>query len=561
MLEATGIGAGHELMVKTSMSIALRWAMMGLVASAAFGRLTFGQVVGINIAGNPAGDVITRPVAVVSAPGDYRRIFVVSQIGLIRSIDISQPNPVKQPTSQAFLNIAPQVFYGVEQGLLGLAFHPQFQSNGKFYVYFTSPRAAGLPAEVFQFQSIVEYVVRDPITLEINPRLQRADPASARLVMRIPHPTGGNHNGGWIGFGPEGYLYLSVGDGADGNPGVGSNATIGNSQDTGTPMGKILRIDVDSPGPAAQGPFWTLHDGATTPGAANYGIPVDNPVLPAVMGATLPARKEIWAYGVRNPWRCSFDRLTGDFWIGDVGEVAWEEINFQPALGADNAGQVAGRNYGWRCWEGSVSYNLPAAECTAAFDDGGAVGPVGVYPHAIGTISPPRMLRTAEGGTIMGCAVIGGVVYRGCEIPEMYGSYLFADFCDGININSFPLDAASRAAGPLSQWNICNGSTAVSPSIPALSGGSFTALGEDAYGELYVADLVGRVIRLVNVRPGTIPLANPDYDRNGLVNVQDIFSFLEDWFNATPRADFNRSGTINVQDIFDYLAAWFAGCP
>lgn len=554
----------------------------GLLAGA--GGRAFGQFAVVQVSGNPSTDLLVRPIGVYSAPGDYGRIFVVQHGGQIRTIDISQPTPVVQASATPFLNLVGAAIPSAafqspsnnndERGLLGLAFHPQYQTNGKFYVYYTSVTVTGMPTNFNFYQNVVEFIVRDPVTLSVNPSLNAADIASARSVMRIQHPTAStatNHNGGWIGFGPDGYLYISAGDGgAGGDTGTGHNTTIGNAQDTGLPLGKILRIDVDSVGPAAQGPFWSGGTG-TSAGTANFGVPADNPTLPVVSGGTSPARREIWAYGLRNSWRCSFDRLTGDFWIADVGQDLWEEINFQPArtLSPDNLSQIGGRNYGWRCYEGTKQYSTQTngGRCPTAYNDASLSVPAGVYPHtaAAGTAGAPRMMTEATSGTYWtgGCAITGGYVYRGCRIPELYGRYVFSDYCLG-TVYSTTIDPGTRILNPPTlHAGVYAGSTGVTPNIPAYTGTTNTTVsfGEDAYGELYlVSQSNARVFKFVPTTTGSIPLANPDYDRNGHLTVQDIFAFLGDWFGGATRADFNRSGSASVQDIFDFLAQWFGGC-
>jgi hypothetical protein len=294
-----------------------------------------------------------------------------------------------------------------------------------------------------------------------------------------------------------------------------------------------------------------------------------------VSGGASPARQEIWAYGVRNPWRCSFDRLTGDFWIADVGQDIWEEINFQPArtLSPDNLGTIGGRNYGWRCFEGTAQYFISAGNpqtnggrCPTTYDAAALVAPVGVYPHtsAAGTAGTPRMMTEATTGTFWtGCSITGGYVYRGCKIPSLYGRYLFADYCGGV-VYSTTLNSTTGILNSPTAHSVYVGSTGVTPNIPAYTTGlsnNTVSFGEDAYGEMYmVSQGTGRIYKFVSTATGTIPLANPDYDRNGMLSVSDIFSFLGDWFASAPRADFNRVGGISVQDIFDFLNGWFAGC-
>ncbi len=556
---------------------------IGLLAGAQERALA--QFAAVTVSGNPSGDVLARPVFVTWAPGDYKRIWVMEKQGRIRTIDISQPTPVTQASASAFLNITSLVQQAGgtdpnqdERGMLGLAFHPNYQVNGKFYVYYTNPAPAGMPSPWTYYQNIVEYTVRNPSTLVVDPTLNAADPASARPVMRIPHPSSTNHNGGWMGFGPDGYLYIAVGDGGNFGDQLGATNTshtlvIGNAQDTGRVLGKLLRIDINSNGPAPQGPLWTGGSGVTA-GIANYGIPGDNPALPVVTNGNTPARSEVWAYGLRNPWRDSFDKLTGDLWIADVQQGHYEEINFQPALTASNAAQVAGRNYGWRCFEGTVPYDCsggtggscPNLPCAGNYDSPGLTPPVGVYAHntTLANANPARLMHVAAtGANFTGIAITGGYVYRGCRIPELYGQYLFTDYGVGTIFSTTINSATGILNNPTAWTQFYAGSTAVTPNLPvvASAAGNAVSFGQDAYGEVYlVSQGQGNILKFVSTHAGTIPLANPDYNRNGVLSTTDIFDFLTDWFASGARADFNRDGTLSVQDIFDFLASWFNGC-
>ncbi|UCG33591.1 MAG: PQQ-dependent sugar dehydrogenase, partial [Phycisphaerales bacterium] len=360
---------------------------------------------------------LARPVFVTAPPGDKDRVFIVEQrsgsTGRIRIVVLA--TGVLNPTP--FLSIT-GLSTGNEQGLLGLAFHPDYWNNGYFYVNYT---AGG-------FTYIERYTV--------SPDPDVADASSAALIMRFGQPYT-NHNGGWIGFGPnDGYLYIGSGDG-------GSAGDPGNrAQDiTSQKLGKVLRIDVDA-------------DDFPTDPTANYAIPPDNPFV-GVAGDD-----EIWAYGLRNPWRNSFDAETGDLWIADVGQSAWEEIDFQPA---DSAG---GENYGWRCYEGDAAYNTTgcAAASTMEF-------PIHAYSHGGGR-----------------CSVTGGYVYRGCEIPDLAGTYFFADYCSA-QIWSFRFDGVT-----VSEFT---DRTAELDPPGALAITSITSFGEDAFGELYICDLGGEVFRIV----------------------------------------------------------------
>ena len=291
----------------------------------------------------------TKPVAVVNAGDD--RLFIVEQDGYIKILHTNG-------TVTTFLDIHARVnSTGDEQGLLGLAFHPDYASNGYFYVNYIN-------------NSGNTRISRFSVTPG-NPEL--ADPLSESILLTITQPYS-NHNGGNLEFGPDGYLYCGMGDG-------GSGGDPGNrAQDiTSQLLGKMLRIDINSGTP--------------------YGIPPSNPFV----GIT--GDDEIWAYGLRNPWRWSFDRLTGDLWINDVGQDSYEEVDFQPASSA------GGENYGWRCYEGNHEYNFSACSPTTTF-----TYPIFEYTHG-----------DPDGGYV----TTGGYVYRGTAFPGLYGKYIFCDFGTG----------------------------------------------------------------------------------------------------------------------------------
>jgi glucose/arabinose dehydrogenase len=381
---------------------------------------------------------LNQPVQVTSPPGDFARLFVLEQhtgnVQIVRSGAIAG----------TFLTIGP-LAAGGEQGLLGLAFHPAYPSNGKFYVSYT--RADGT-------SEVAEYAV------SANPDL--ADAATGRILLTQSQPFA-NHNGGQILFGPDGYLYYGLGDGG------GGGDTANNAQNDATWLGKMLRIDVNTQDPGKQ-----------------YGIPPDNPW--AGPGDPLD---EIWAQGLRNPWRFSFDRLTGDLYIADVGQGNWEEVNYQPA------GSPGGQNYGWRLMEGNHCFN-PATNCTAGAT---LTTPVFEYAHNAGD-GNPYDCPTALGG----CSITGGFVYRGAQIPEIQGRYFFADYCSD-RIHSFRV-----AAGAATD---CQEHTAVLSDGGQV--GNITSFGEDAYGELYFCTLAngGRVYKIVR----DVPL--PDADGDGVPDPSD----------------------------------------
>jgi len=379
---------------------------------------------------------LTLPLYVTAPPGDGERIFIVEQRvsgnGRIR---------IYKKSTQTLLPIAFLTINGVstgaEQGLLGLAFHPQYEQNGYFYVNYTQGAGGGST-----------FVRRYQVSAG-NPDI--ADPASTAILSYAQPAT--NHNGGWLGFGPDGYLYISSGDGGGANDtGAGHTSGTGNAQDiTANLLGKLLRLDVNG-------------DDFSTDGARNYSIPAENPM---VAGQFEVGDDEIWDFGLRNPWRCSFDRLTGDLYIADVGQNAVEEVNFEPA------GYAGARNYGWRCFEGTTCTGLGGCDCnTSNTPENPRIMPIHTYTHAGGN-----------------CSITGGYVYRGAEIPSLRGTYFFADYCSN-KIWSFRyeggmvLEFTDRTAeldpdagGPISITSI-------------------TSFGEDADGELYIVDQGGEIFRI-----------------------------------------------------------------
>jgi glucose/arabinose dehydrogenase len=333
------------------------------------------------------------PVYVTQAPGGSD-LYVVEQGGRIR---IVSPQGRVRPTP--FLDISDKVTVSTEEGLLSVAFPPDYASSGRFYVYY-SDRAAD--------ERLVEYrrSAQDPL---------RADPASARLLLHIDDPFP-NHNGGLLLFGPDGDLYLGNGDGgSEGDP-------RRNGQDTSSLFGKLLRID---PRPS---------------GGRPYSIPPGNRFAPG-------AAPEVYAYGLRNPWRYSFDRATGELWIGDVGQDRFEEIDRAP-------GPASGANYGWSAFEGRARYNRDQRA-----------------PDAV----PPFLVY----GRDRGCSVTGGYVVRDPALRTLYGRYLYADFCAG-QLRSF----APAASGP-------QGDRPLGLEVPSVS-----SFGEDRSGHIYVVSLDGPVYRL-----------------------------------------------------------------
>ncbi len=336
------------------------------------------------------------PVGITNAGDGSGRLFVVEQPGVIRIIAASKL------VSTPFLDIRARIASGGERGLLGLAFHPHFAENGRLFVDYTR--------------------IGDGATVvsEFHASGDRADPTSERILLTVSQPFA-NHNGGQIAFGPDGYLYIGLGDGgSEGDP-------MRNGQNVRTLLGKILRIDVDH-----------------TARGRSYAVPPNNPFAPNGVhpGGGLP---EIWAVGLRNPWRFSFDRRFGDLYIGDVGGSSREEIDRQPA---DSRG---GENYGWNVMEGTL--------CTSSSCD-----------------QRPYVLPIFDYAHDRGCAVIGGYVYRGTRQPALQGSYLFGDECSGTVFSLQVDEGADTAAAVLS------------------SGKRISSFGEGEDGEIYLADLAGGAI-------------------------------------------------------------------
>jgi glucose/arabinose dehydrogenase len=327
---------------------------------------------------------LQRPVD-LQADGSGR-LFIVEKPGRIRILEEGQL------LDQPFLDITDRVGSdGNEQGLLGLAFHPQYSQNGRFFVNYTNTSG---DTEIARFQ-----VSGDP---------NSADPDSEVRLLGVDQPYP-NHNGGVLAFGPDGYLYAGLGDGgAAGDP-------QGNAQKTDTLLGKVLRIDVDSAEP--------------------YAIPFDNPF-----------GNEVWAYGLRNPWRMSFDRATGDLYIGDVGQGAWEEIDYLPA------GSAGGTNFGWDFREGAHDYEGGGPD--------GMVDPVAEYSHPEG-----------------GCSVTGGYVYRGA-MPEWNGIYLYGDYCTGL------------------VWGLIRSNDGWQKQLLFDMDVTITSFGQDEAGEVYLVSDTGSVYRL-----------------------------------------------------------------
>ncbi len=474
------------------------WALAGMVGGAA-------QAGVVTLRAQRIATGLSQPVFLGSAPGDTRRLFVLEQhTGRIRLIKdgVMQLSP--------FLNVSGlSSNSGSERGLLGLTFHPDYVNNGRFYIYYTS-QANGSTV-------VARYNV------SANPDL--ADSGSAQIVFTHSQPFA-NHNAGMLAFGADGYLYIGLGDG-------GSGGDPGNrAQNPGVLLGKMLRIDVD--------------------GGVPYAIPADNPFE----GPGDPL-DEIWALGLRNPWRYSFDRLTGDLYIADVGQNLIEEVNFQSA---DSPG---GENYGWRLMEGNNCFN-PPEDC----NPGGLTLPIHTYTHA------------------QGCSVTGGYVYRGSAIPALRGTYFFADYCAG-TVWSF-----RYTGGAVTEFTNRSAQLAVGIASPINNVSSF---GEDARGELYIVDHDGDIFRIVDAFPpdcdGALATggaargaedcngnglpdaceAQADFNQDGVVDLNDFPTFSVCYGLSAPvpgvcpahlftACDLVANGTINLDD-FSAFSVSFGACP
>jgi glucose/arabinose dehydrogenase len=421
----------------------------------------------------------TRPVFVNSPPGDLNRIFVVEQRG---SGGVSSQAYVRIFNLQSgSVNATPFLVVtglgtNTEQGLLGMAFDPNYANNGLFYVSYTASPGQGI-------SHITRYHV------SANPDV--ADASSGVDVLTLTQPFN-NHNGGWIGFGPDGYLYAGFGDGGNETDpnNIGQNPT--------TMLAKILRIDVSS---------------------LPYTIPPTNPWF-GQSGVV----QETWAWGLRNPWRPSFDRATGDFWIADVGQDTWEEINFQRR--AQNPPFTA-QNYGWRCYEGNVAYNQSAG-CSSVY-----TFPFYVYQHLSNL-----------------CSITGGYVYRGCAMPSLRGTYFFADYCTA-RIWSLRYDGAtiSEFTERTSELAPVGG--------PAITG--VMSFGEDGAGEIYICGSGGNVFKIVPRCP-----ANCDGSTSTpVLNVNDFTCFLQKFGTGDCYANCDGSTTdpmLNVADFLCFLQKFQTSC-
>jgi glucose/arabinose dehydrogenase len=385
--------SGVRLCLKTLLVAALASGCGGSGGGQTQGTIPPSGASHIALAAAASGFV--QPVQVTHAGDGSGRTFVVEQAGTIRSLDNAAAPP--------FLDIRDRVMSGGERGLLSVAFPPGFGQTGRFYVDYTRTTDGATVASRF--------IVPGGSAV--------SDSASETVLLTVPQPFA-NHNGGQLAFGPDGYLYIGMGDG--GSAGDPQN----NGQNKGALLGKILRIDVES-------------------GQFPYAVPPDNPFL-----SDNTARGEIWALGLRNPWRFSFDSASGDLYIGDVGQDLYEEIDFQPA------GAAGGENFGWRVMEGAHCYSAVSCDST------GMTLPAAEYDHGQGD-----------------CSVTGGFIYRGTEFPSLQGTYLYGDFCSGRIRGLRRIGAAWQS------------------SLLAETPHQISSFGEDEAGNLYVVDYgTGTVYRV-----------------------------------------------------------------
>lgn len=467
--------------------------------------------IGVTLTTETVTSGFTRPVFACSPPGDYGRFFVAEQRGsggIASRADIRILNlKTRTINSRPFLTISP-VNTGNEEGLLGLAFHPNYATNRYFFTYNTN--------------SSGNNVVTRWSTSAVDP--DSADAASGVVILTLNHPSFANHNGGWIGFGPDGYLYVATGDGGSG--GDPNN----NAQNLNSLLGKLLRIDVDH--------------------GLLYTIPPTNPFFGG------PQQQEIFDFGLRNPWRCSFDRLTGELYIGDVGQNNWEEIDWRPS------NDTGGVNFGWRLREGTHCYN-PPTNCDPA---GITTNPIFEYDHGLG------------------CSVTGGYVYRGCLIPELVGTYFFADYCSGtvwsLRYNGVDTsDFRDRTAELFGVGSL-----------------GLVSFAQDNFGEVYLLRQSGQIYRIItgapftdcngNHMPDSCDIAvgvSSDNDQNGIpddcesscgdadssssIDISDAVFLVAYIFGGGPapnplsNGDDDCSGIVDISDVVYLIAYIFTGGP
>ena len=390
-----------------------------------FSSIIMGQ--SISLSSELVSDGFKKPVFVISYPTDASILYVVEQAGKIIVLDSGQKK------SKPFFNINKRVVNpfrpGDERGLLGFAFHPDHENNKKFYINYIDNDGHTI---------VSEFIAQSKY---------KADHNSERILLRLEQPYG-NHNGGHIEFGKDGYLYIAIGDGgAAGDP-------LDSGQDLTSLFGKVIRIDING---------------------SPYSIPKSNPFY-----GIKNAREEIWAWGLRNVWRFSFDKKTGDIYYGDVGQNKWEEVNFEPASSS------GGNNYGWRQMEASYCFE-PKENCKRD----GMVLPIIEYPND--AYHPAFALGRKNQLNVEGCSVTGGYVYRGKKLKGFEGVYFFGDYCSG-NIWSFKVidGKANEFKNRTEEINIADGEFT----------NYISSFGQDADGEIYIVDYNGAVYKIIAKKKG-----------------------------------------------------------
>jgi hypothetical protein len=497
---------------------------------------------------------IDRPTQVTHAPGDTSRIFFVEQTGKIRIVDI----PANTVRATPFINLASKITGAVnylEYGLLSVVFHPNYQQNGYFYVVYTPGTS-----------TLADFVIARYKVSAADPNV--ADPTSEQIILRIVY-TRKEHRAGWMGFGPDGFLYVTTGDGSENDP---DNAASNTTNTAFGLRGKVLRLDVNGPDGI---PGTADDDGFPADNNKNYRIPADNPY------ANDPTKAgEIWAYGLRNPWRASFDPVTHDLFIGDVGQSAREELDVIPW---PTAPVTTPYFFGWRCREGAIATAL--AGCPSALGSG--LPPLLDYPHSTGI------------------SITGGETYRGCAMPDLRGAYIYADWNNKIwtirynhatNTYASQVDRAAELA--------------VAGFTPINNIDSF---GTDGLGEIYWVRSPGFITSNQGELWKLVPrqLAGPDCNANGtadeceiarnpaldanhdgvldacqpcgpadvghqggvpgfdrVLDNNDFVVFIDYFFNANPLADLGSQGGLPGADtVFDnndfvvFIDDFFTGCP
>ncbi len=441
---------------------------------------------------------LARPVSAAAAPGDESRLFIVEQAGVIRILDLTSNEVLTTPfldINSLVVNLANN---GDERGLLGLVFHPNYAQNGFFYVNYVN-------------NSQVTIIARYQVSADPNV----ADPGSALTLVSYSQPFS-NHNAGWMGFGPnDGYLYIASGDG-----GSGCDPSQRAQDITQQLLGKMLRLDVDG-------------DDFPADPNRNYRIPPSNPFV------GIAGDDEIWSYGLRNPWRCAFDRLTGDLYIADVGQQAIEEINFQ------RSSSNGGENYGWDCREGNACANTASSQQCGGTANGcscgqaGLIDPIHVYNHTLGV------------------SITGGYVYRGCRIPGMQGTYFFGDYGSA---RIWTFDYSGIGTVPPGDVTLRTGHTGgTNELVSAFNINQISSFGEDAAGELYILDRGagsdGQVFKIVPANDGAA-----DINADGAIDELDAGILVDVLLGLDPgdpalacRSDVNGDGQSDGRDIQAFI--------